>query len=115
MTTEDSGKELSVSCFEDQTMERLGLIPQIIVRYRSTYFSHIFDGSYPAGYYSYYWAEVVDADAFQAFKESGIFNMQTAQSFRENILARGATDDPMKLYLRFRGKKPTLVTFNLPF
>ncbi len=97
-----------VDNFEAQVMDRIRLIPQIVPRYKSTYFSHIFDGSYPAGYYSYYWAEVLDADAFQAFKETGIFDQKTAQLFRENILAKGATEDPMTLYLRFRGAEPRI-------
>lgn len=74
----------------------------------TTQFSHIMSGGYAAGYYSYKWAEMLDADAFSLFKEQGIFNMKTAQSFRENILSRGDTEHPMDLYLRFRGRKPTI-------
>jgi peptidyl-dipeptidase Dcp len=94
--------------FENKSLAQIGLIPEIIVRYRSPYFSHIFSGGYSAGYYSYIWAEVLDADAFQAFKEAGIFDRQTAQSFRNNILARGGTEDPMTLYKRFRGFEPKI-------
>jgi len=98
-----------VDAFEKASLERIGLIPEIASRYRSTYFSHIFSGGYSAGYYSYIWAEVLVADAFQAFKEKGdIFDPATARSFRENILARGASEEPMALYLRFRGKEPTI-------
>lgn len=92
--------------FEDKSLQRIGLIPEIVVRYRSPYFSHIFSGEYSAGYYSYIWAEVLDADAFQAFKEKGLFDQATARSFRENILARGGSEDPMSLYIRFRGREP---------
>ncbi len=92
--------------FEDASMKKIGLIPEIVVRYRSPYFSHIFSGGYSAGYYSYIWSEVLDADAFQAFKETSLFDQKTAQSFRDNILAKGYTDDPMTLYKRFRGREP---------
>lgn len=97
----------NVTAFENASMARIGMIPQIIVRYRSTYFNHIFGGGYSAGYYSYTWAEVLDADAFQAFKETGdIYNQKVATSFRKNILERGDTDDPMILYRNFRGANP---------
>jgi len=99
--------DIDVTAFENATMKRIGMIPQIEVRYRSTYFNHVFSGGYSAGYYSYTWAEVLDADAFQAFKETGdIFNPEIAASFRKNILERGDSDDPMKLYVAFRGKEP---------
>jgi peptidyl-dipeptidase Dcp len=99
--------DIDVTAFENATMKRIGMIPQIVVRYRSTYFNHVFSGGYSAGYYSYTWAEVLDADAFQAFKETGdIFNPEIAASFRKNILERGDSDDPMKLYVAFRGKEP---------
>ncbi len=95
--------------FEKTSMDRIGLIPQIVPRYRSPYFQHIFSGGYSAGYYSYLWAEVLDADAFAAFKETGdIFDPATALSFRKNILERGASEDPMVLYEKFRGRKPSI-------
>ena len=72
----------------------------------STAFSHIFQGGYSAGYYSYKWAEVLDADAFELFQEKGIFDRETANSFLENILSKGGTEKPMTLYKRFRGKEP---------
>jgi peptidyl-dipeptidase Dcp len=97
----------NVATFEKASMDKIGLIPEIIVRYRSPYFAHIFDGGYSAGYYAYQWAEVLDADAFEAFKEHGIFDPVTAKAFRENILEKGGTDDPMKLYVQFRGKEPS--------
>ena len=98
-----------VDAFEKASLDEIGLIPEIGSRYRSTYFNHIFSGGYSAGYYAYLWAEVLDADAFQAFKESGnVFDPAIAKSFRENILARGATEEPMVLYKRFRGKEPTI-------
>ncbi|MBU2444954.1 MAG: M3 family metallopeptidase [Bacteroidetes bacterium] len=92
--------------FEQKSLSSIQLIPEIVVRYRSPYFNHIFSGGYSAGYYSYIWAEVLDADAFEAFKETSLFDKKTAQSFRENILARGGTEDPMVLYLKFRGREP---------
>lgn len=100
-------KEIDVKAFEQISMDKAGLISEIIPRYKSTYFSHIFPGGYSSGYYSYLWAEVLDADAFEAFKETGdIFNPDVAKAFRTNILERGGTADPMELYLKFRGKQP---------
>lgn len=93
--------------FEKQLMDKLGLIPQIAPRYRSTYFNHIM-GGYAAGYYSYIWAERLDTDAFEAFKEHGLFDQTTATSLRKNILEKGGSDDPMKLYVTFRGAEPSL-------
>jgi len=94
--------------YEDQQMAKIGLIPEIISRYRSPYFQHIFAGGYSAGYYSYTWAAVLDSDAFEAFKENGLFDQETAKAFRTNILERGNTDDAMKLYVAFRGKEPSI-------
>ncbi len=95
-----------VNAFEKESMDRIGLIPEILPRYRSTYFGHTFAGGYSAGYYSYIWAEVLDADAFQAFKETDLFNQDVAQRFRDTILARGGTENPMLLYKKFRGRAP---------
>lgn len=97
-----------VVAFEAERMNKLGLIPEIVPRYRSTYFRHIFAGGYSSGYYAYVWAEVVDADAFQAFKEAGLFDQKTADRFRTYILAAGGTDDPMVLYKKFRGREPEI-------
>ncbi len=97
-----------VNDFEKKSMGRIGLIPEIEPRYRSTYFAHIFSGDYSSGYYSYIWAEVLDADAFQAFKENGLFDRKTGMSFRRNILEKGGTEEPMKLYIKFRGKEPSV-------
>lgn len=95
--------------FEQETLNKIGLIPEITVRYRGPYFGHIFNGGYSAGYYAYTWAEVLDADAFAAFKESGdVFNPEKAMAFRENILSKGGSDDPMKLYKQFRGQEPSI-------
>lgn len=100
-------ENLDVTTFEKASLDRIGLIPEIIVRYRSTYFNHIFRGGYAAGYYSYTWAEVLDSDAFQAFKETGdIYNKEVATSFRKNILEKGGSEEPMKLYKDFRGAEP---------
>jgi peptidyl-dipeptidase Dcp len=92
--------------FENQSMAKIGLIPEIVVRYRLPYFAHIFAGGYSSGYYSYLWAEVLDADAFEAFRETSLFDQATAKAFRDNILSRGGTEDPMELYRKFRGKEP---------
>ncbi len=107
-TITEKQDSLDVNKFENDVAEKIGLIPEIVFRYRSTNFAHIFSGGYSAGYYGYQWAAVLDADAFQAFKETGdIFNREVATSFRKNILSKGGTDDPMTLYINFRGKKPT--------
>ncbi len=95
-----------VTAFEKESMTQHGLIDEIIPRYRSTYFQHIFAGGYSSGYYSYMWAEVLDADAFNAFKENGIFDQATAKALRDNIFSKGGTEDPMKLYVQFRGAEP---------
>ncbi|MCR4680753.1 MAG: M3 family metallopeptidase [Bacteroidales bacterium] len=94
--------------FEDQAMAKIGLIPSIISRYKSPYFNHIFSGGYAAGYYSYTWAAMLDNDAYEAFKENGVFDQATATAFRTNILERGNTDDAMNLYVAFRGHEPTI-------
>lgn len=99
--------DFDVNAFEKASLDRIGMIPEIIVRYRSTYFNHIMAGGYSAGYYSYTWAEVLDADAFQSFVETGdIYNQERATSFRTNILEKGDSEEPMKLYRTFRGKDP---------
>jgi len=96
-----------VNAFEKASLDKMGMIPQIVVRYRSSYFNHIFSGEYCAGYYSYTWAAVLDADAFQAFKETGdIYNPKVANAFRTKLLERGDSEDPMKLYRDFRGANP---------
>ena len=99
--------DFDVDAFEKASLDKMGMIPQIIVRYRSSYFNHIFSGGYYAGYYSYTWAAVLDADAFSAFKETGnIYNPEKAAAFRKNILEKGDSDDPMNLYRAFRGANP---------
>ncbi|MEZ9537526.1 M3 family metallopeptidase [Shewanella sp. 10N.286.51.B8] len=90
--------------FEAESLANMGLIKEIAPRYRSSYFSHIFAGGYSAGYYSYLWSDILGADAFEAFKENGIFDPATAQAFRDNILSQGGSADPMQLYRQFRGK-----------
>lgn len=104
--TIESPQTLNAGDFETNTLNEIGLIPEIIVRYRSPYFAHIFDGGYSAGYYSYLWSEVLDADAFDAFVENGIFDPKTAKAFRDNVLSKGGTEDPMILYKQFRGAEP---------
>ena len=92
--------------FEAQACKEMGLIDEIIPRYRTTYFNHIFNSGYSAGYYSYLWAEVLDKDAFELFKQKGIFDPATAMSFRHNILEKGGSEEPMTLYKKFRGAEP---------
>ena len=94
--------------FERQAWHRARVLPEVPGTCMSTQFSHIMAGGYSAGYYSYKWAEVLDADAFSLFKEQGIFNRNVAQNFRDNILSRGGTEHPMTLYKRFRGQEPTI-------
>jgi peptidyl-dipeptidase Dcp len=101
-------KPVEPAAFEAASMARIGLIPQIVSRYRTTNFLHSFSGGYAAGYYYYIWAAVLDADAFQAFVEKGLFDRATAQAFREHVLARCTADDAMKQYVKFRGKEPSI-------
>ena len=101
-----SAEGLDPMAFEAQACAEMGLIDEIIPRYRSTYFAHIFSGGYSAGYYSYLWAEVLDKDAFELFMQKGIFDKETAMSFRRNVLEMGGSDEPMDLYRRFRGADP---------
>ena len=100
--------EGDVMAYEKQAWARAQILPSVEGTCMSTQFSHIFAGGYSAGYYSYKWAEVLDADAFSLFKKQGIFDQKTAFSFRENILSRGGTEHPMTLYKRFRGQEPTI-------
>lgn len=97
-----------VSKFERKAMKGTQLLPAIDGVCMSTQFSHIFQGGYAAGYYSYKWAEVLDADAFALFKEKGIFNKEVATSFKDNILSKGGSEHPSILYKRFRGQEPTV-------
>ena len=92
--------------FEKEAMKKIGMMPEILPRYRSSYFQHIFSGGYSSGYYSYIWSEVLDSDAFAAFVERGIFDKETATSFRKNILERGGTEDAAEMYRKFRGRDP---------
>lgn len=100
--------EGDVIAYEKQAWTRAQILPPVEGTCMSTQFSHIFAGGYSAGYYSYKWAEVLDADAFSLFKQKGIFNREVAESFRENILSKGGTEHPMMLYKRFRGQEPTI-------
>ena len=104
--TSSEAEKSFVEQFEAQACKEMGLIDEIIPRYRTTYFAHIFSGGYSAGYYSYLWAEVLDKDAFELFMQKGIFDPETAMSFRHNVLEKGGSDEPMDLYRRFRGADP---------
>ncbi len=101
--------DIDVMAFEKQVADSLGMPAELTFRYRSPYFKHIFgsDG-YASGYYTYLWAEVLDTDGFELFKEKGIFDPETAKSFKANILEMGGSEDPMKLYVRFRGHEPSV-------
>ena len=101
-------KPREADAFEQATLKAIGMPHEIVPRYRTSYFQHIFAGAYSAGYYSYLWSEVLDADAYQAFKEHGIFDPATARSFRTNILEKGGSEDAMELYRRFRGREPSV-------
>lgn len=100
-----------IETFESSALQKTELFPSVDGSNMSVSFSHIFGGGYAAGYYGYKWAEVLDADAFKYFKETGIFNGTTASAFRKNILEKGGTDKPMNLYVSFRGKEPTIDAF----
>ncbi|MBO5728915.1 MAG: peptidase M3, partial [Paludibacteraceae bacterium] len=97
-----------VESFEREAMASVQVTPSVEGTSMAPAFTHIFSGGYAAGYYSYKWAEQLDADAFALFKEKGIFNREIAKSFLDNVLSRGGTEHPMKLYVRFRGQEPTI-------
>lgn len=97
-----------IRAYEQQAWAKAQILPVVADACMSTQFSHIFAGGYSAGYYSYKWAEVLDADAFSLFKQKGIFDREVADSFRDNILSKGGTEHPMTLYKRFRGQEPTI-------
>jgi len=101
--------DIDVDAFEKQVADKLQMPSQVQFRYRSPYFKHVFgsDG-YASGYYTYLWAEVLDADGFELFKEKGIFDLATAQAFKENILEKGGSEDPMELFVKFRGHEPSV-------
>ena len=100
--------EGDVRSYEKQAWQKTQVLPEIAETCMTVQFSHIMAGGYAAGYYSYKWAEVLDADAFSLFQEKGIFDAKTANSFRENVLSKGGTEHPMVLYKRFRGQEPTI-------
>ena len=107
--TAENANDIDIEVFENESMEKLGLIDAIIPRYRSNYFAHAFSGEgYAAGYYVYIWAAVLDSDAYEAFVEQGIFNPELGKSFRDNVISRGGSDDPMTLFVNFRGSEPSL-------
>jgi peptidyl-dipeptidase Dcp len=103
-----SPQPVDATAFEKAVLEKIGMPAEIVPRYRSTYFQHIFSGGYSSGYYSYVWSEVLDADAFTAFREKGLFDPVTAKAFRTLILERGGSEDAMAMYLKFRGREPSV-------
>jgi peptidyl-dipeptidase Dcp len=98
---------IDIQKFEKEYFDKIGLIPEIVSRYRSTYFSHI-AGEYDAGYYSYTWAAVLDNDAFEAFREKGLFDQETAEKYRKSVLERNGTVDAMQMFVDFRGREPQI-------
>lgn len=101
--------DIDIRDFEKKVLDKYGLIPEIKPRYRSTYFNHIWSSGYASGYYSYFWSEMLDADAFQAFRETGdIFNKEVAGRFEKEILSKGGTRDALEMYKAFRGKEPDI-------
>lgn len=100
--------EGDVNAFETETLKKIGLMDEIVVRYRSTYYSHIFASGYAAGYYSYLWTAVLDADAFGAFQETSLFDKAAADSFRENVLSKGGTESAENMWMSFRGREPKI-------
>ena len=106
--TRNTPFEGDVKAYEQEAWKDAQILPIVPEACMSTQFSHIFAGGYAAGYYSYKWAEVLDADAFSLFKQKGIFNQEVANSFRNNILSKGGTEHPMVLYKRFRGQEPSI-------
>ena len=105
-TLDDQVEDANI--FEKKTLDELGLIPEITSRYRSTYFAHIFAGGYSMGYYSYLWTEVLEADAFEPFKQKGIFDKETADKLKKYVYSAGNTDDLMTQYVRYRGSEPKI-------
>ncbi len=103
-----SPERLATDRFEAEAVRDMRLLNEIIPRYRSTYFAHVFSGGYSAGYYGYLWAEVLDADAFEAFRDAGLFDRATAQRFRDTVFSRGNTQPGMKLFEAFRGRPPRI-------
>ena len=101
-------QDLDINKFESEFYKEIGLIPEIVSRYCGTYFAHITTWGYSAGYYSYIWSGVLDADGFEAFKETNLFDQKTAKAFRENVLEKNGREDPMKLYVQFRGREPKI-------
>jgi peptidyl-dipeptidase Dcp len=102
-----AGTQVDPSTFEAESMNKIGVDPSWL-RYRSTFFNHIYSGGYSSGYYSYIWSEILDSDAFEAFKQRGLFDQATAQAFRTHVLEAGNTEDPMQLYVKFRGSEPSI-------
>ena len=105
-STSLSDQAANVAAFEEKVCKEMGLIDEIIPRYRTTYFNHIFNSGYSAGYYSYLWSEVLDKDAFEFFEQNGIYNPAVASKFRKTFLERGGSEEPMVLYMMFRGAQP---------
>ena len=101
-------QEINTIEFEKASLEKMGLIPEIVVRYRSTYFSHVWGGGYASGYYGYIWAAILDSDAFATFKKNGLFDQETAQRWRDKVISQGGTKDAMHMFVDFKGQEPSI-------
>ena len=103
--------ETFIDEFETRVCKEMGLIDEIIPRYRTTYFNHIFSSGYSAGYYGYLWAEVLDKDAFSKFEDNGTWNLELAKQFKETFLEKGGSEEPMTLFKSFMGREPETTPF----
>jgi peptidyl-dipeptidase Dcp len=101
-------QDINTNEFEKASLEKMGLIPEIIVRYRSTYFSHVWGGGYASGYYGYIWAAILDSDAFATFKEKGLYDQETAKKWRDNVISQGGTKEAMEMFIDFKGQEPSI-------
>ena len=109
MLTPEQAAGIDPARFEQETLARYGMLPEMVMRHRSPHFSHVFAGGYSAGYYSYMWSEVLDADGFAAFKETGdIFNPALAQRLEQYVYSAGGMREPMEAYVGFRGAEPSV-------
>lgn len=106
--TLNAKQEINTNEFEKASLAKMGLIDEIIVRYRSTYFSHVWGGGYESGYYGYIWAAILDSDAFATFKEKGLFDQETAKSWRDNVVSQGGTKEAMEMFVNFKGQEPSI-------
>ena len=101
-------QDINTQDFEKASLKKMGLIDEIVVRYRSTYFSHVWGGGYASGYYGYIWAAILDSDAFATFKENGLFDQETANRWKDEVISQGGTKDAMQMFVDFKGQEPSI-------